>query len=127
MFPTAVTRNISNASNVAFLFFFFFTENKYQHQQVPLNNCNKYITIHCCDTVMNIADFFSPHISTLINGEASLKIQGLTGTMALPSFRCPNEKLTKKPALFIFVISDGVVKFVTYSNLKLKNNTIRNK
>lgn len=126
MFPTAVTRNISNASNVAFLFFFF-TENKYQHQQVPLNNCNKYITIHCCDTVMNIADFFSPHISTLINGEASLKIQGLTGTMALPSFRCPNEKLTKEPALFIFVISDGVVKFVTYSNLKLKNNTIRNK
>lgn len=47
--------------------------------------------------------------------------------MALPSFRCPNEKLTKEPALFIFVISDGVVKFMAYSNLKFKNNTIKSK
>lgn len=54
-------------------------------------------------------------------------IQGLTRIMVLPSLRCPNEKLTKEPALFIFVISDGVVKFMAYSNLKCKNNKVMKK
>jgi len=48
--------------------------------------------------------------------------QDLTRTMVLPSLRCPNEKFTKEPPLLIFVISDGVIKFMAYSNLKFKNN-----
>lgn len=45
--------------------------------------------------------------------------------MALPSLGCPDEELTKEPALLIFVVSDGVVQLMADSNLKGKNNEIR--
>lgn len=38
----------------------------------------------------------------------------------LPSLRCPNEELTEEPALFILIVSDGVVEFMAHSNLHIE-------
>lgn len=64
--------------------------------------------------------FFSFHFSLIKS-----QVQGLTRPVALPSLGCPDEELTKEPALLIFVVSDGVVQLMADSNLKGKNNEIR--
>lgn len=37
-----------------------------------------------------------------------------------PSLRCPNEKLTEEPALFILIVSDCVVEFMAHGNLHIE-------